>query len=441
MADPAGVSVAFDPVMTELPTWQRLDQTYNVRSWSIDRGRQSEMTKTGTGTATVELVDRTGAFDPTNPAGAMHNLQPLSHAAIALQSPVSPYPWSTLFRGYVSRIVWEPFQREDAANVTLELVDAMAVFAAAEMRLDWGNDFLNGNIVFREDLSLSAVQARIEFILDNLGWPAGLRNIFTGNVQLQQTVYAPRSTVLQVITDACDAEFPDIANVYIGGPRDPGKVVFHGRFARFKPDDVNYRIRTWQVGDDAAAAAAATTVRVSPPLQASLDDTLLYTSALATPQNINDGDIPGQYVEDTTASTAKGLRTWSAENLATLGGVTSPTDSTPTDALAETRKFADYYLQNYKTAQLRVGALTVKSRRVDGTDNSNATWDLLCGVDVSDIVQLTTTHGGGGGFNTEFYVEGIHYQARPGGGIPYVELTLDVSPKSAYTSNPFGTPP
>src|SRR5262245_47004167 len=440
MADPAGVSVAFDPVMvTTDPAWQRLDTTYRVRSWSIDRGRQNEMTKTGTGTATVELVDRTGAFDPTNAGGAMHQLQPLSHAAIAVQSPVSPYPWKTLFRGYVSRLIWEPFQREDAANVTLELVDALAVFAAAEMRMDWGNDFLNGNIVFNVDTALTAVQTRINFILDKFGWPTGLRSIFTGNVALLESRYAPRSTVLQVIMDACDAEFPDIANVYIGGPKNPGKVVFHGRFARFKPADVSYGIQTFQVGDDAASAASPSdTVRISPPLQASLDDTLLYTSALATPQGIDDGDIAAQYLEDTTTSTAKGLRTWSAENLATRGGVVSSTDSTPTDGLQETRKFAQYYLNNYKTPQLRVGQLTIKSRRQDGSPNANATWTLLTSIDVSDIVHLKTTHGGGGGFNTDFYVEGIHYQARPGPGVPYIELTLDVSPQAAYASNPFG---
>ena len=66
---------------------------------------------------------------------------------------------------------------------------------------------------------------------------------------------------------------------------------------------------------------------------------------------------------------------------------------------------------------------------------------MLCNVDISDIVHLTTTHGGGGGFDDDFYVEGIHYQARPGGTIPYVELTLDVSPKGSYDANPFGTDP
>jgi hypothetical protein len=237
--------------------------------------------------------------------------------------------------------------------------------------------------------------------------------------------------VLSVIQDAADAEFPDIANVYIGGPRFPGYLVFHGRLARFNPETVEYDIAIWQAGDDAAAAAnPATIIRISPPLVASLDDTLLYTSALSTPQNINDADIAGQYVTDAAAAGRKGLRTWSAENLATFGGVA-------TTANQETKLYADYVRDNFTVPRVRVGQLTVKPRR-PSSPYGPATWDFLCRVDISDIVRLTTTHGGGGGFTADdFYVEGIHYQARPGGLNPYVELTLDVSPRGYYDANPF----
>ena len=236
-----------------------------------------------------------------------------------------------------------------------------------------------------------------------------------------------------MIQDAADAEFPDAANVYISAaleaksatPR-PGRLTFHGRFARFNPEGVQYDIRVWQLGDDQAAAADEDTVRISPPLVASLDDTLVYTSAIATNSNIADADIAGQYVTDTAAMDGKGVRTWSAENLWTAAGDDDRT------AEQETKLFAQYVIDNYATARIRVGQLTVKARRPDSF-NGPATWALLCAVDISDIVHLTTTHGGGGGFDDDFYVEGIHYQARPGGAIPYVELTLDVSPRGYYT--------
>src|SRR5262245_2199064 len=115
MADPVGISVAplgaGVTVWTEPPPWQRLDTNYRIRGWQINRGRQSDVGATSTGTASIQLVDGAGNFDPTNPAGILVGLGPLAHAAICLQNPVTSN-WATLFRGYVSRVVWEPFQDE-----------------------------------------------------------------------------------------------------------------------------------------------------------------------------------------------------------------------------------------------------------------------------------------------------------------------------------------
>jgi hypothetical protein len=436
-----GVSLAPDDgALVAEPDWERIDTTYAVQSWSIDRGRPNEMSRTDTGTATVELIDRTGDFDPTNFEGAFFGrlivalpMGPMVQAAIALQNPLTE-EWSVLFRGFIASIQWTPYRSEQHANVTLELVDGFALLAAAEMAPNgtFGHTVEHGDIIFQEDNNLDAVKTRIATVLDQIGWPGTLRSIFTGNVSLQRTVYAPRSTVLSVIQDAADAEFPEVGNVYIGGPRNPGAVVFHGRFARFNPEGVEYGIRIWQAGDDAAAAAdAENIVRLSPPLVASIDDTLLYTSALATPQRIHDADIWQQYAEDPTTAAAFGLRTWSAENLATFGG------DADRSAMEETKLYADYVRDNFALPRVRVGQLTIKSRRPESVYGP-ATWELLTEIDISDIVQLTTTHGGGGGFaGDEFYVEGIHYSARPGGGRPYVELTLDVSPRGYYDANPF----
>gem|GEM_PF-3650800 len=425
------------------PTWQRIDTTYNVQSFTVDRGRQNEMGRADTGTATVELVDRVGAFDPTNSGGAFYNLGPGDQARIELQNPVTS-TWKTLFRGFVASIQWVPYRREDHANVTLELADGLAVLAACEMAATvlspgvprFGDEILEGNIIFHEDLLLNAVQTRINKVLDQAGWPAGLRSVFTGNVALQASTYPARTTILTVLEDAAEAEFPDTALFFIGGPKNPGSFVFHGRLARFHPATVEYDITTWQLGDDTAAAVSPTTVvRISPPLTASLDDTLLYTSAYCTPNDptglMTETDFSGQYVTDAAAAAKKGLRTWSAEGLYTRKGAATTT------ALAETKLFADYVRDNYKTPRVRVGQLTIKARTPSGV-NGTATWKLLTEVEISDIVHLKTTHTGGGGFNTDFYVEGIHYAARPGPGYPYVELTLDVSPKGYYDANPFG---
>jgi len=441
-----------DYALTASPTWQRIDLDYAVQSWSIDRGRPNEMSRTDTGTAQINLVDKTGDFDPTNTTGAFYGrlnagqpMGPLVQAQISLQNPTGGHAWFTLFRGFISQIQWQPYQTEQWANVTISLVDAMALFAAMEMVPGaFGDDYVDGNILFNEDLALTACQTRINKVLDDAHWPTSLRVIFTGNVQLLALSVAPRSTVLQVLEDTADAEFPDMANLFVGcqgrGSTLPGSVVFHGRYARFQPAEADYQIATWQCGDDQAAAADPTNVvRISPPLVASLDDTSLYTSALATPQGIADGDIEAQYVQDAAGAAQIGLRSWSAENLLTRGGITAPVGGTPTDGVAETKRFAQWVVDNYSTTPIaptvRVGQLTIKTRDPASTYGP-ATWSMVCGVEISDIVHLTTTHSGGGGFNHDFYIEGIHYNARPGGLNPYIELTLDVSPKGYYGSFP-----
>lgn len=430
-----------DYALAPTPDWERIDQTYNVKLITIDRGRENEMSRTGVGQASVELIDRTGDFDPTNATGAFYGrltagepLGPPVQAYISLTDTDST-EW-ILFRGYISRLQWSLYQNEGHANVTLDLVDALALLAAAEMAPDgsFGNSVEQGNIIFDEDEDTTAIATRMDLVLDQLGWAWGMRSIFSGNVGLQRTVYAPRSTVLQVIQDAADADFSFVGNVYIGGPRNPGNIVFHGRYARFNPSDPTYDIQTWLTGDDAEAEATAETVRLSPPLVASLDDVNLYTSAFATPQDPNGdlstSDYAGQYSDDATAVTKHGLRTWTAENLLTAGGETATT------ALEETKLMADYVVGNYAYPAVRVGPLTVKSR--DPTSlRGVATWTMLTQVEISDRVGINTSHAGGGGFSATFYVEGIHYVMRPGGGMAYVEMTLDVSPATYYDVNPF----
>jgi hypothetical protein len=63
----------------------------------------------------------------------------------------------------------------------------------------------------------------------------------------------------------------------------------------------------------------------------------------------------------------------------------------------------------------------------------------MCGVDISDIIRLKTTHHNGvGGFDEDFFVEGLHYTASPlSDNYVDVELTLDVSPRALYDANPF----
>jgi len=426
--------------MTGSPAWTFLDPDvygpyFSVTGWTIDRGRSYELDKTGVGTASVSIVDWSGYFDPTigSTADVMY------HAAIAMLNPVTGAT-ATLFRGYVSALHYEPYTNEQVANVKLELVDAFAVFAAMELppaALSGSTvSLVAGNLSFPALAFSDAVQRRIGDgthyggILSDIKWPTTLRSIFTGNVKLQATTYPPRTSPLTVMQDAADSEFPGVANLYMS--RD-GKVTFRGRLARFNPTDPSYGITTWYLGDQAAAnASASTVVPISPPITVSRDDSNLYSDALATYNGIADADIAGQHTVSSAATATYGLRTWSAEGLLTAGG-------TANTAAQETKLFATYYVNNYSTPRTRVGQLTVRPQPPAGT-HGPVTWALMCGVDISDRVSLTTTHGGGGGFAGDyFFIEGVHYDANTSGGtaVTNVTLTLDVSPAGYWSSNPF----
>ena len=395
-----------------------------VSSYTIDRGRSYELDKNAPGTARVTLIDTTGELDPTNPA---YDFDPMTPASIALRNPVTAID-SQIFTGYIARLNYDLYQSEDYAVATLELVDGMDVLAAAEMTIagGYGDVYYNdprdrGDVIYYE---ADQVANRINQILDETGFPSGLREIFSGNVKLRETVYAPRSPALAGIQDAADGELPGVANFYF---QKDGRATFHGRLARFNPNDAQYNIAKRRAGDQAAVTADSTRALIF-ELAFDRDKDKVINAALATPQGISDAAIAGQYVEDAASKATYGTRSISFENLLTSYGYLGNTI-----ALVETKRYASYYVNNYKTPRNRVNRITFK--RLDPSHaNAANVWQILCNVDISDIIRLKTTHQGGG-FDEDFYVEGLHYSCRPlKSTYDDVTLTLDVSPAAYYTT-------
>ena len=411
-----------------------------VSGYTIDRGRSYELDQNSPGTATVTLIDTTGELDPT---GGSYLFNPGTPAAIALRNPVTGAD-STIFRGHVTRIDYDLYQTEDYAIVTVDMVDGLDRLARMEMYggQGWGSvwgDFprlgQDGDVSFFADDQSNAVANRINKILDQADWPTGLREIFSGNVSLQGVNYAYRTSALTAIQDSADAEFPGVANFYI---QKDGRATFHGRLARFQPLSSQYHISIWRCGDMAAVAADSTRAPIF-ELAYDRDVEKVINSAMATPQNIPDADIDGQRVEDTASIAQYGTRAISFDNLLTAGDPISGQgygyiDPLPLEA---TYLFAWYYVANYAQPRTRVNKITFK--RV-GPEHPYAArlWALMCGVDISDIIRLTTSHIGGGFAEEDYYVEGIHYSASPlSDDYVDVELTLDVSPRAYYGTNPF----
>lgn len=436
-----GVSIAFADAWDEAdPTWTQIDTgtaDYQVLGWTIDRGRQSELDKTSTGVAQIRLVDYSGDFDPTYPGGAYYGyLDPMKQVAIALQNPTDS-SWNTVYRGFVSKWSWEIDQTTRFLFVTIDCVDGLEVLASHEVipsvhgtTVPSGSE---GEVYYEigslEDGVDMQVEDRINAALDDAGWPSALRRIFSGNIAVQPAIYAVRSPLLTVIDDAADAEFPGVAVRFVDKE---GNFVFHGRQPRFRPDVVQYDIDTWKAGDDAACASDSTRAPLSPPFVFINDVNDIVNAVYAAPQGIADTEIAGQYFTNTTSQATYGTRSLSFENLLTEQGYLTSPDTTD---LEETSLYASYYLDNKADPRVRVPQLTFKGHDKNSPYGANI-WSLLCGIDISDIIDLDLSTNWGGGFVEEFFVEGLHYECSPGSDRqPDVTLTVDISPKAYYDTS------
>jgi hypothetical protein len=429
------VSVALtDPMLDPSPSWTQLDSS-TVASVSIQRGRQDEFNRTGTGTAEVVFNDRAGDFDPTNSGSPYFGNMDGRQAKVELYDPVAE-AWETQFRGFIDDGRGDAHPSQFLNAHTLQLVDGFDYLARAEVAPGIAGTTpptgSEGN-VFYEDANVD--DRIIEVLADSL-WPSALSVVFSGNVSVQESIYDPGASFLSIIADAADAEFPDVANIYMDRI---GRFHFHGRFSRFDPEGTAagatpgaWDFHRWSVGDGAAIISDQDTVQIrglswARPMQ------FVYNTALAWPKLPAGGTEPdlADYVATAPASQADwGIRPWSATDLIVLEGTTSGLDM-----YSECVTFANYIVTNYSQPVTRVSRLVFRSMRPDDP-RAEANWELLTKIDVSDIVELTTTNPGGGGFEAApFFVEGVSYDITPlTGDYADVTLQLDVSPVGYYTA-------
>jgi hypothetical protein len=419
--------LAADPTWTQIPS-----DLVAATGVTIDRGRQDEFNRTGTGTANTPINDISGDFDPTNPSAAYPDIIG-RQGRIDLYNPVTT-EWQTIFRGFTDDEQSEVAPSKILTRDAIPLVDGFDYLTRAEAAPGLAGDPPpsgaegSDGMVFYED---GSVQVRIIQALTDAGWPSGLRRVFTGNIDVQPMVYDPGSSFLSIIQDAADAEFPDVANTYMDRL---GRFCFHGRFSRFTPDDIaaqpgnDWDFHRWKAGDGAAIADDPDTAQIR-ELGFAQPTQFIYNVALAYPKGLKDIYLPGQVIHDLGTSIARfGVRPWSAPNLIVQAGTT-----TGNNAKDECKTFAQYIVDNYAAPVPRLSKIVFKSLRPDD-HRAAANWELITKIDISDIIALTSTHPGGGGFGgSEFYVEGLSYLIRPlNGDYAMVTLEVNVSPVAYY---------
>jgi hypothetical protein len=412
----------------------------------IERGRQDEFERTDTGTARIFVHDTEGLYDPTNASSPYFGTLDSAPVALALRNPVTDTSHPR-FRGVVDEYGFDVARSQVKEDVVISCVDALDHLANFEMAPGLAGDpppAGSEDYIFFEDTGDPGMQIRIEQALGNAGWPTSQQSIFTGNVSIQESLYSAGESILTVCQDAVEAEMPTVAQMYCDRF---GFIIAHGRLARFTPDAIaatatHWDFHRWKAGDGAAVQADSTRAHIRPPFGFQRSRKMIRNAALAYPmRRPNDGipdvDRADQVVIDTTSIDQHGTHSWSATDLLTLEGTGD--FNSGNDANVETKSFAQYIVDNYAQPQNRINQITFKSMR-PSDPRAAANWDLICNVDISDIVNVAISHPGGGGFDeVDFYVEGINEVWTPlykdlDIGYPAVTLTLDLSP-TTYWAN------
>jgi hypothetical protein len=156
-------------------------------------GRNALFDQFQTGQLTLRVVDQNGDFNPTNPTGPYFGLlTPMKKVSISATYNNVTYP---LFSGFITSYVnTQPKDATEVAYTTIQAVDAMRLAYNAQISTVAGSS--------AGDLS----GTRINQILDEINWPASMRQIDPGQTTLQANPNNPTASLVAMQTVA-DSEY------------------------------------------------------------------------------------------------------------------------------------------------------------------------------------------------------------------------------------------
>lgn len=432
------IALADGPLVAE-PTWTRYDNLADCRCYGFDvsRGRQSELDMTESGTARVFFHDKAQTLNDVDLVGLQIMLQ--------LYNPVAD-EWQPCFRGTIDDIpaVINPGAPQ-LADTEIVCVDVFAYLAGVKMLLGTFGDTLPSGmsgVVFYEDGPVATGTndpndgGRIEHLLFDAGLATSMYVAFSGNVDLNETLYDPQDTVLVALRHAADAEFPGVANVY---PDRFGRVAFHGREAKFDPVTVaaGASVGAWDFNDWVAATGEDVTSGVAQIREFAYNhprDRIInvYTTWPREDENGVPIDMNSiTPVSDSTSISAYGQRGEEKGDL-----IIQKHKTNGNTGMDECDLFEAYFVNNYKNPRKNIQRVTFKSLEADDA-RAAATWSLMTKCDISDRIELTVDEATIAA--EKYFVEGIQLSCRPlrGGGIDLVEFTPNLSPAAYYTDDVF----
>ena len=171
-----------------------VDVSNQVSYIKTQRGRNTLSDQFQTGTLTMRIIDQAGAFNPLNPASPYYSLlTPMKKVQITATYSGVTYP---IFSGFITSYVNTQPQNlnADVAYTTITAVDAFRLGNLAQI----------STVASATAGDLSGT--RINQILDQIGWPATMRDVDAGLTTMQADPGTAR-TSLQAMQTVTDSEY------------------------------------------------------------------------------------------------------------------------------------------------------------------------------------------------------------------------------------------
>ena len=337
-----------------------VDVSNVVDSIQTMRGRNPQADQFQTGTLTMRIVDQNGDFNPQNPASPYYTLlTPMRKVQITATYGGTTYP---IFSGFITTYTTTtPKNANDVVYTTITAVDAFRLAQNAQI----------STVTGAAAGQLSGT--RINEILDQIGWPATMRDVDAGLTTLQNDPGTARTSLAAMQT----VEISEYGALYVDAS---GSFVFQDRAVTagstgktpvvFNDNgtDIGYFDAVWR-----------------------LDDTLVYNSASITRLGgtaqtaINQASIDKYFIHS-----------YNQQNLLM-----------ETDAVA--LDYARAYIASRAETSIRCDAIKLDLY----TDNYNAGIIAALGLDYFDPVTITTNQPGGSTLTKTLQVFGVAQTITP----------------------------
>lgn len=327
----------------------------DVRGLTISRGRSSVQSQFSAGTATIELDNRDGDYDPNN-SSSPHDPNLKLGTPVRIQA---TYDGTTYDQFYGHITSW-PLQYPEKGK------DGVAVLECAENLA-----ILNTTRLTAESYSQESPDTRIGNVLDDASWPAGARDLNTADI-IAVAAVTVTGQAGEAIRQAVEAE--------------------QGHFFIAKNGDATFRERSHISGLSSQATFNPGTNLDYESVVVLYDDDLLINFA-----EVTGTDDSTQTATDSTSVTDHGERSFSTSNDFILNST-------------EATGVAEWIVNNRKDVDVRITGLTIQP----ANDPTNL-WPEVLDRELLDLITVVVDPpGAGDSLNQKLTVEGINHNITPG---------------------------